>query len=288
MELLNTNWVKSIQAFGKNLRKDSVASLATVGSFGNIRRQSRLSEIFGVCGPTPAGGLDLDTIAEQDPLPTPEAMDDLLKLVILDRNRNKTPFVDLVKSTSHHRNIVIFIRHFFCPVGPPPIHPSIYTHHIRQKPTNTRAPQNCFGYVKALANELPPEKLAQMDPPTTVTIVGCGDPILIQNYMKMTNCPYDIYADPSRSTYAALGFAVNETAAEEVPKYVQRYSTTSVFKAILISLGLAVRSRNIAAGKTSQNGGELIWIDGKLQYIHRMRNTNDHLEVDQLDWLLRN
>lgn len=127
-----------------------------------------------------------------------------------------------------------------------------------------------------------------MDPPTTVTIIGCGDPILIQNYMKMTNCPYDIYADPSRSTYTALGFAVNEVANPEVPQYVKRYSTTSVFKAILISLGLAVRTRNIAAGKTSQNGGEMIWVDGKLRFIHRMKNTNDHLEVDQLDYLLRN
>ena len=127
-----------------------------------------------------------------------------------------------------------------------------------------------------------------MDPPTTLTIVGCGDPILIQNYTKMTDCPYEVYADPSRSTYATLGFSVNETAAPEVPKYVRKYSTTSIFKAILISLGLAAKTKSISAGKKSQNGGELIWVDGKLQYIHRMRHTNDHLEVDQLDFLLGN
>ncbi|KAI4739905.1 hypothetical protein E4T50_09646 [Aureobasidium sp. EXF-12298] len=147
---------------------------------------------------------------------------------------------------------------------------------------------NCFGYVRALANEMPPEKLAQMDPPTTITIVGCGDPILIQNYMKMTDCPFDVYADPSRLAYSTLGLSVNETAAPEVPQYVKKYSTTSIFKAILISLGLAAKTKSISAGKKSQNGGELIWVDGKIQYIHRMKHTNDHLEVDQLEYLLNN
>ncbi|KEQ63501.1 uncharacterized protein M437DRAFT_46712 [Aureobasidium melanogenum CBS 110374] len=226
------------------------------------RRESNLSEIFGICGPEPAAQpvIGLDTIAEQDPLPSTQELQALYKLTVMDRTRNKTPFIDLVQSSGNRRNIVIFIRHFFCP--------------------------NCFGYVRALANELPPEKLEQMDPPTTLSIVGCGDPILIQNYMKMTDCPFDVYADPSRSTYAALGFSVNETAVPEVPKYVQKYSTTSIFKAILVSLGLATKTKSIASGKKSQNGGELIWVDGEIQYIHRMRHTNDHLEVDQLDYVL--
>ncbi|GAB7353832.1 hypothetical protein MBLNU459_g4202t3 [Dothideomycetes sp. NU459] len=260
MDILSTKF-KSIQVFKFKLRNDSVASLDTIQTSRSGRRQSRLSEIFGLNGAAPVINGDLEPIVEQDPLPTTEEMEELMKLSVLDRNRNKTPFVDLVRPNLKKRNIVIFIRHFFCP--------------------------NCFGYVKALANELPPEKLEQMDPPTTVTIIGCGDPILIPNYMKMTDCPYEIYADPSRSTYTALGLSVNEIATEGVPKYVQRYSTTSVFKAILIGLGLAVRAKNTAAGNKSQNGGELIWVDGKLQFIHRMRHTNDHLEVDQLDYVLR-
>ncbi|KAG9567843.1 hypothetical protein KCU71_g3560, partial [Aureobasidium melanogenum] len=226
------------------------------------RRGSNLSEIFGVCGPDTAAQstIGLGTIAEQDPLPSTEELQALYKLNVMDWTRNKTPFLDLVKSNKNRRNIVVFIRHFFCP--------------------------NCFGYVRALANELPPEKLEQMDPPTTLTIVGCGDPILIRNYIKMTDCPFDVYADPSRSTYAALGFSVNETAVPEAPRYVQKYSTTSLFKAILVSLGLAAKTKSIASGKKSQNGGELIWVDGEIQYMHRMRHTNDHLEVDQLEYVL--
>ncbi|KEQ77809.1 hypothetical protein M436DRAFT_32015, partial [Aureobasidium namibiae CBS 147.97] len=193
-------------------------------------------------------------------LPSEDELEALYKLELMDRTRVRTPFADLVRSNGSTRNIIVFIRHFFCP--------------------------NCFGYVKALANEMPPEKLAQMDPPTTLTIIGCGDPILIQNYMKMTNCPFDVYADPSRLTYSTLGLSVNETAAPEVPQYVKKYSTTSIIKAILISLGLAAKTKSISAGKKSQNGGELIWVDGKIQYIHRMKHTNDHLEVDQLDFLL--
>lgn len=112
----SSDWRKSLQVFGVQLRKASVASLGSVGTFANGRRASRLSEIFGVCGPAPAADANLDTIAEQDPLPTKKAMDELLNLVVMDKTRNKTPFADLVKSTRQRRNVVIFIRHFFCPV----------------------------------------------------------------------------------------------------------------------------------------------------------------------------
>jgi len=259
MSIFNILEWKSVKVFKIAAFKASTESLRSIG-----RRGSNLSEIFGVCGPeavVPAP-IGLGTIDEKDPLPTLEELETLLKLNLMDRTRVKTPFADIVRSTGNQRNIVIFIRHFFCP--------------------------NCFGYVRALANELPPEKLEQMDPPTKITIIGCGDPILIQNYMKMTDCPFDVYADPSRSTYATLGLSVNEVAAPEVPEYVKKYSTTSIFKAILISLGLAAKTKSISAGKKSQNGGELIWVDGKIQYIHRMKHTNDHLEVDQLEYVLNN
>ena len=40
------------------------------------------------------------------------------------------------------------------------------------------------------------------------------------------------------------------------------------------------------AGKTSQNGGELIWVDGELRFLHRMPNTSSHLEVKDLETVL--
>ena len=141
--------------------------------------------------------------------------------------------------------------------------------------------------MRALAEEMPPERLAQMQPPTKITIIGCGDPVLIQNYIKLTKCPYDIYADPTRSLYKPLGFSVNLIANDRTPTYVSRWSPPSLFKNIMISLGLAAKARTINAGVTSQNGGELIWVDGVLEYIHRMKNTNDHLEIEQLAELLR-
>ncbi|KAG9659280.1 hypothetical protein KCU95_g11406, partial [Aureobasidium melanogenum] len=232
---------KSLKGFRMSLFSSYAVTLKPAENTITIeRRGSNLSEIFGICGPDTAAQpvIGLGTIAEQDPLPSTQELQALYKLNVMDRTRNKTPFLDLVQSSKNRRNIVVFIRHFFCP--------------------------NCFGYVRALANELPPEKLEQMDPPTTLTIVGCGDPILIQNYIKMTDCPFEVYADPSRSTYAALGFSVNETAVPEAPKYVQKYSTTSIFKAILVSLGLAAKTKSIAAGKKSQNGGELIWVNGEI------------------------
>ncbi|CAD0110380.1 unnamed protein product [Aureobasidium uvarum] len=255
LKIMDWKPVKVFRMLSSNASALTLEKAESLIAYG--RRGSALSEIFSVCGPdTPAAAvIGLGTIVEQDPIPTPEELEALYKMVLMDRTRNKTPFGDLVRASGNRRNIVIFIRHFFCP---------------------------------ALAHEMPPEKLEQMDPPTTLSIVGCGDPVLIQNYMKMTNCPFDVYADPSRSTYSALGLSINETAAPDVPQYVSKYSTTSIFKAILISLGLAAKTKNISAGKKSQNGGELIWVDGQIQYIHKMKHTNDHLEVDQLDYLLSN
>jgi hypothetical protein len=64
--------------------------------------------------PAPIG---LDTIDEQGLLPSDDDLDALFKLNLMDRTRVKTPFADIVRSSGHRRNIVIFIRHFFCPVS---------------------------------------------------------------------------------------------------------------------------------------------------------------------------
>lgn len=113
MSIFNIMEWKSVKVFKIAAFKASTESLRSIG-----RRGSNLSEIFGVCGPEtimPAP-IGLGTIDEKDPLPTPEELEALLKLNLMDRTRVKTPFADIVRSSGNRRNIVIFIRHFFCPV----------------------------------------------------------------------------------------------------------------------------------------------------------------------------
>jgi len=46
--------------------------------------------------------------------PSQSDLSELFKMIVLDKNRNKTPFKKLIQSTPGQRNIVVFIRHFFC------------------------------------------------------------------------------------------------------------------------------------------------------------------------------
>lgn len=144
----------------------------------------------------------------------------------------------------------------------------------------------CYSYVKALAHQMPPERLAKLSPPTTLTIVGCGDPILIPKWLEQTDCPFEVYADPSRKLYTQLGFAINTDANEVVPQYVQKYAQ-SFTRNLWRSLGLAARTAKVSGGVITQNGGEMIWIDGELKFIHRMKNSTDHTETYELLRLLK-
>jgi len=56
---------------------------------------------------------------------------------------------------------------------------------------------------------------------------------------------------------------------------------------LLRSMNLTVRTGKVNAGVISQNGGEMIFVDGELQYMHRMRNTADHTEITDLLSILR-
>jgi len=50
-------------------------------------------------------------------MPDVAVLDDIAKVALLDRNRNKITFRELVNDGTHRRTIVIFIRHFFCGVS---------------------------------------------------------------------------------------------------------------------------------------------------------------------------
>ena len=123
-----------------------------------------------------------------------------------------------------------------------------------------------------------------MSIPTTLTIIGCGDPKLIELYAKQTNCPFTMYADPDRKLYKKLDFVTSMAKNKTKPDYL----TVNPVLSFLTSLKQAFMSGTNATkgGKPSQNGGELVWLDGELVFLHRMRTTEDHLEVRYLDKVL--
>ncbi|GAB7340432.1 hypothetical protein MBLNU457_6863t1 [Dothideomycetes sp. NU457] len=192
-------------------------------------------------------------------LPEEDVLNDIAKVTLLDKNRHKTTFGELTNDANYKRVIVIFIRHFFCGM--------------------------CYGYVKNISADLMPGKLDAMATPTKLVIIGCGDPILIPQYVKETLCPFEIYSDTGRKLYQKLGFCVNGEANEEPPAYVRKYSP-KLMKNLMVSGKMAAKTGKTSGGLINQNGGEMIYINGALKFIHRMRNTTDHVEVEELEQIL--
>lgn len=68
------------------------------------------------------------------------------------------------------------------------------------------------------------------------------------------------------------------------PGYIQ----SSIFGGVIKSMSnmLASGSGAFKGGSYSQNGGEWVFVDGHLEWCHRMQNTRDHAEVAVLGKVL--
>lgn len=105
--------------------------------------------------------------------PEPKTLEEASELLIKDETGKDVPFGSLyTNKDTDSRQLIIFIRHFLC--------------------------GSCEEYVRTLGKDLPPSVLASAG--VTLTLIGCGDPKCISDYKRRTDCPYEIYADPTRST----------------------------------------------------------------------------------------
>lgn len=129
--------------------------------------------------------------------------------------------------------------------------------------------------------DLPPSTLEKAN--ATITIIGCGQTVCIPDYAKATSCSYPIYADPSVRSYASLGMMRSLKVPEVTPTYIK-----TGFWANAIGSGwtLLKDTNRLKGGPSWQNGGEWLFEDGEVKWCHRMRNTMDHAEVEELRELL--
>lgn len=93
---------------------------------------------------------------------------------------------------------------------------------------------------------------------TFITVIGCGDPALIQEYADITGCPFPIYTDPTRSLFKALGMTRTWDKGEK-PAYMRRSlfatSVSGVVQGLKnVTTGLATKS-----GDFKQVGGEFLF-----------------------------
>lgn len=147
----------------------------------------------------------------------------------------------------------------------------------------------CQEFIRALSQSVKADDLRRLPNNTSIVVIGCGDPGLIEHYISETGCGFSIYSDPSRKLYNDLGMAMS-LAIGSRPQYFRKsmFSLTagSIVQGLKhMSSGLATK-----AGDSRQNGGEFLFERGtgsgdsgkEVTWCHRMANTRDHTDIPEL------
>ncbi|KAK7975651.1 hypothetical protein PG989_014114 [Apiospora arundinis] len=227
-------------------------------------------------------------------LPTQATLKKLENHTVLDASRKSHTFKSLYSGPNVARRVLlIFVRHFFC--------------------------GNCQEYLRMLSAAITPEALLALPVPTFIAVIGCGAPELINSYISETNCPYPVYADPTKVLYNELGM-VRTLAMGSRPAYMQNKSVAqTVMSGIVQGLKQVKSGLVLKMGDQRQVGGEFLFepaslsLDSpiptpsdeektidldektgpngavderaeekKVTWCHRMRTTRDHVEIPEL------
>ncbi|KAI9812862.1 MAG: hypothetical protein M1827_004380 [Pycnora praestabilis] len=197
-----------------------------------------------------AGDLDVT-----NNIPTQADLDKVANLPVLDVNGASRPFQSLYSGDKEAKRILIlFVRHFFC--------------------------GNCQEYLRTLCSSITPESLLSLSTLTEIVVIGCGQPDLIPMYTETANCPFPIYADPTRKLYDQLGMSRTLNLGPKKPDYIQASFATNTLRSIY--QGVMSGTGAFQGGNYKQVGGEFLFDRGKITWCHRMRNTRDHAEISEL------
>ncbi|KAI5357318.1 Putative peroxiredoxin-like 2A/B/C, Thioredoxin-like superfamily [Septoria linicola] len=170
-------------------------------------------------------------------------------------------------TATHQRQLIIFVRHFYCGA--------------------------CQAYLQALTQSISMREYFSIPIPTSIIVIGCGQADLIPHYKTFTNCPFPMFADPSRQLFKRLGMNVSFNIGRDRPEYMKDISPAAwaggQVKTIKGSLTDpdGIRKRDvIRGGNPFQIGGEFLFEDGKAVWCHRMKNYRNHAEIKVLRRLL--
>ncbi|EGX88474.1 fmHP [Cordyceps militaris CM01] len=256
---------------------------------------------------TPPTSIDIDKnkpsdfdgqLATTDEIPSDATLAKVAEYVLLDKHGKSHTFQSLYNSPNGARRVlVVFVRHFFC--------------------------GNCQEYIRALAESVSREALLGLPVTTSIVIIGCGDPQLIEMYIEATQCPFPLYTDPKSILFEALGM-VKTLALGDKPAYMKMGFLKGVFTGMSQALKQLPRGLTLKSGDQRQVGGEFLFepldlvtplttpMDGyngpaimeafdprpshgdsgsqlevkKITWCHRMRSTRDHAEIPEIMELL--
>jgi hypothetical protein len=215
-------------------------------------------------------------------LPSKDMLARCTDLVVLDSKGQSHTFESLYHGeAAASRQLIIFVRHFFCGV-------SLWFEWLQYCNVVawmlTDVHKNCQEYLRTLSSSITPDSLLSLPTPTSITVIGCGQPDLIDMYVQTTNCPFAVYADPTRKLYEHLGMIRTLNLGKKKPDYMQ----SSIIGGAVHSIYQIIKSGGSPwkGGDMKQIGGEFLFENGKPVWCHRMRNTRDHAEIPELRMVL--
>ncbi|KAI9439740.1 hypothetical protein H4582DRAFT_1813115 [Lactarius indigo] len=160
------------------------------------------------------------------------------------------------------RTVVIFIRHFWCPL--------------------------CQDYLTSLMRDGDHAALSRSG--VRLIVIGCGSYGLIRSYRQIFRLPYELYVDasPGQELYRALGMSQAPSGAHKTRPATEGSSTGSYVRhgavsglamvvAHALRVGMPVWERG---GDAAQLGGEFVLGPGlSCTYAHRMQSSAGHAPI---------
>lgn len=118
--------------------------------------------------------------------------------------------------------------------------------------------QNCQDFLRSLSDSVSTDALLGLPVNTFITVIGCGDPALIQMYADATNCSFPIYTDPTRSLFKTLGMTRTWEMGEK-PAYIKKSFFSMTSGGVLQGLKNLPSGLATKGGDFKQVGGEFLF-----------------------------
>ncbi|KAJ7714360.1 AhpC/TSA antioxidant enzyme-domain-containing protein [Mycena metata] len=185
-----------------------------------------------------------------DALPEASVLEQAFKCEIEDASGAKIQFGSLF---AEQKTVVVFVRQFFC-----------------------------GQYVSQLAT-VPEAALEAAS--TKLVVIGCGDYRVLEHYKDLTEFHGSIYADSSLQLYQLFGMISNLAVTpsdQEKPSYITRSRLAGAWVGWKNG-PMKAPSLMGKQGPIRQLGGDFVFGPGnQCTFAHRMRHTEDHIEVADL------
>ncbi|KAF8556225.1 hypothetical protein OG21DRAFT_1384891, partial [Imleria badia] len=184
-------------------------------------------------------------------LPTAKQLAEAASCFVIAENGLRVSFGELFRD---QRTIVLFIRHFLCPL--------------------------CQDYMFSLTDNVDQRMLK--DAEVNLVVIGNGSYNMIKSYRQIFRTPFTFYTDPTLRLHKALGMNLRIMEPKSHRKrggYVRHGpmgGIAMVFKNAL-RVGMPVWEK---AGDFTQLGGEFVLGPGmNATYAHRMPNPRSHAPI---------